>query len=107
VDVFATNHAMTTRVAYVQYFQDKKHIVLEAIRKSLAIITDQHTVHKMELAEHPRIANEGTSITPTIQTDMTSNCKNSSIPTGRYADVVKGWLEDESGGDYMGRWIYI
>lgn len=43
----------------------------------------------MDLEHNPRLANAEASISPTIQTDTTSNCKSSTIPTGRYADAVK------------------
>jgi hypothetical protein len=105
VDVFPANHALTTGVAYVQYLQEKRQAVLEATQQSLAIIIDQQRMNNMEMADNPQIVNAGASITPTIQTDTMSNSKSSSIPTGRYADVVKNHIEDATSAETSLRYI--
>jgi hypothetical protein len=56
---------------------------------------DQHTVNNIEIAEKPKIVNAGSSISPTIQTDTTSNGKSSNIPMGRYADIVKNQIDND------------
>jgi hypothetical protein len=61
----------------------------------LDIIIDQHTLNNIEIAEKPKIVNAGSSISPTIQTDTTSNGKSSNIPMGRYADIVKNQIDNE------------
>jgi hypothetical protein len=61
VDTFSATHASTTGVAYVQYLQDKKYNVLEAIQQSLAVIIDTHQGKDMEPNEQLRIVNTGSS----------------------------------------------
>jgi hypothetical protein len=89
----------------VQYLQDKKSNVLEAIQQSLAVIIDKHQGRDMAPDEQPRIVNAGTSTSPTIQTNTTSNCKTSSIPSGRCANIVKGQIDDETSADTSSRYV--
>jgi hypothetical protein len=56
VDVFSASHALTTGVAYIQYFHEHKQEVITAVQKSLDIIIDQQKRSNMEVTEHPHIA---------------------------------------------------
>jgi hypothetical protein len=105
VDIFPANHANKTGVAYIQYLQERKQEILEVTQRSVDIIINQHKVLNITLNENPRIVNAGSSISPTIQTDTTSNCKSASIPRGRYADIVKNRPEDEGTAATPNRYI--
>jgi hypothetical protein len=96
IDIFPATHATRTGIIYVQYINEHKNEVLEAIKDAVRTIKDARVTNEtiLEFPEGPIIVNTNGSVAPTIQTathstkTTTTNRTGITIPSSRYGGLL-------------------